>query len=323
MKRGKRLLLTVLLLSMFGTVAFAAAPQVESILQQHDIIVPFFLPRVLFNITPQGDDVSWSIQRQTEDGWEDATTNWNGGEPLQGEIAEDAGTERIWWQFKNYGDNTGHDGGVTHRLDVKVNDEVVTQVDFDVTYIPELGMDYISLKDWKTEEQLRAPNHLWYVEKKVCAFGPTFHDACDEITGEWYRFAVVDFDKPGTQVFDLICNDMWQVGYVTVTVKGDWAQVDYICGDDEQIWTDKEFFTFFGGPDDVKRLDTRRLESRFAYGQPFSISENFGDDRIVMLYVCNEMTFDSASGCVTRFQPERPENRQTVAEMTRMLLKEE
>lgn len=129
MSKGKRLVLALVLLVTFCTVAIAASPKVDSILQEHDVLVPFFLPRTLFTITPQGDDVTWSISRKNGDEWEDATVSWDQSTPLQGEIGADDGQQRIWWNFKNYGDNTGHDGGVTHRLDVKVNGETVTQVD--------------------------------------------------------------------------------------------------------------------------------------------------------------------------------------------------
>ena len=232
MSKGKRLVLALVLLVTFCTVAIAASPKVDSILQEHDVLVPFFLPRTLFTITPQGDDVTWSISRKNGDEWEDATVSWDQSTPLQGEIGADDGQQRIWWNFKNYGDNTGHDGGVTHRLDVKVNGETVTQVDFDVTYVPELGLDYISLRDWKTEEDLKAARYAWYNKVEVCSFGPQFKEACDELTDEWYRFSVVDLSQQGTQVFDMIANDTWHLGYVTVTVDGDWAQVDYFCSED-------------------------------------------------------------------------------------------
>ena len=217
MSKGKRLVLALVLLVTFCTVAIAASPKVDSILQEHDVLVPFFLPRTLFTITPQGDDVTWSISRKNGDEWEDATVSWDQSTPLQGEIGADDGQQRIWWNFKNYGDNTGHDGGVTHRLDVKVNGETVTQVDFDVTYVPELGLDYISLRDWKTEEDLKAARYAWYNKAEVCSFGPQFKEACDELTDEWYRFSVVDLSQQGTQVFDMIANDTWHLGYVTVT----------------------------------------------------------------------------------------------------------
>lgn len=55
MSKGKRLVLALVLLVTFCTVAIAASPKVDSILQEHDVLVPFFLPRTLFTITPQGD----------------------------------------------------------------------------------------------------------------------------------------------------------------------------------------------------------------------------------------------------------------------------
>ena len=64
MSKGKRLVLALVLLVTFCTVAIAASPKVDSILQEHDVLVPFFLPRTLFTITPQGDDVTWSKERR-------------------------------------------------------------------------------------------------------------------------------------------------------------------------------------------------------------------------------------------------------------------
>lgn len=326
MSKGKRLVLALVLLAMCCTVAIAASPKVDSVLQEHDVIVPFFLPRTLFTITPQGDDVSWSISRQNGDTWEDATTAWDQSTPLQGEIGADDGEQRIWWNFKNYGDNTGHDGGVTHRLDVKVNGEVVTQVDFDVTYVPELGLDYVSLRDWKTEDDLKAAQSVWYSQQEVCSFGPRFQDTCEELTDAWYRFSVVDLSRQGTQVFDLIANDTWHLGYVTVTVDGDWAQVDYVCSEDlkpasswDQVYVYREFFTFFRSPEEVRRLTPRRINSPFSFGKPFCISEYFGDDRVVMLYVNNLMSFSTGNPYVTRFWKEKPENQDTLNAMKALL----
>ena len=53
MSKGKRLVLALVLLVTFCTVAIAASPKVDSILQEHDVLVPFFLPRTLFTITPR------------------------------------------------------------------------------------------------------------------------------------------------------------------------------------------------------------------------------------------------------------------------------
>jgi len=44
MSKGKRLVLALVLLVTFCTVAIAASPKVDSILQEHDVLVPFFLP---------------------------------------------------------------------------------------------------------------------------------------------------------------------------------------------------------------------------------------------------------------------------------------
>lgn len=87
MSKGKRLVLALVLLVTFCTVAIAASPKVDSILQEHDVLVPFFLPRTLFTITPQGDDVTWSISRKNGDEWEDATVSWDQYTPLRAESA--------------------------------------------------------------------------------------------------------------------------------------------------------------------------------------------------------------------------------------------
>lgn len=312
MNKKKRFVLALILLGMFCTVAVAASPQVDSILQEHSIIVPFFWPRTLFTITPEDEDVSWSISRYNGEEWEDATVSREDATPLQGEIGADEGTERIWWNFYNYGDYTAHDGGVTHRLDVSVDGEVVTQVDFDVTYIPALGLDYISLVDWKNEDDLKqqkqTTNDVWFTKQEACSFGPQFKDECEELTDEWYRFSVVDFSQQGTQVFDLIAADAWHIGYVMVTVDGDWAQVDYICSEDlntadgwDQVYVYREFVTFFKSTNDVIRLNPRRIYTNFKFGEPFSISECFGEERVVMMYVNNLVSFNTANPYVTRF----------------------
>ena len=94
----------------------------------------------------------------------------------------------------------------------------------------------------------------------------------------------------------MIANDTWHLGYVTVTVDGDWAQVDYFCSEDldpdsqwDQVHVYREFFTFFRSTEEVHRLTPRRIESPFTFGKPFRISDYFGDDRVALLYVNNMM----------------------------------
>ena len=197
MSKGKRLVLALVLLVTFCTVAIAASPKVDSILQEHDVLVPFFLPRTLFTITPQGDDVTWSISRKNGDEWEDATVSWDQSTPLQGEIGADDGQQRIWWNFKNYGDNTGHDGGVTHRLDVKVN-----------------GSD-------KTVREIANPD----IVNAVSVNGGNYLISCNEnVGGLYYNKAM--FDEHGWEVpqtwdeFVALCAEIKAAGIAPLAYPG-------------------------------------------------------------------------------------------------------
>lgn len=124
----------------------------------------------------------------------------------------------------------------------------------------------------------------------------------------------------------MIANDTWHLGYVTVTVDGDWAQVDYFCSEDldpdsqwDQVHVYREFFTFFRSTEEVHRLTPRRIESLFTFGKPFRISDYFGDDRVVLLYVNNLMSFSTANPYVTRFGMNKPENQDTLNAMKALM----
>ena len=113
---------------------------------------------------------------------------------------------------------------------------------------------------------------------------------------------------------------------MTVTVDGDWAQVDYFCSEDldpdsqwDQVHVYREFFTFFRSTEEVHRLTPRRIESPFTFGKPFRISDYFGDDRVVLLYVNNLMSFSTANPYVTRFGMNKPENQDTLNAMKALM----
>ena len=124
----------------------------------------------------------------------------------------------------------------------------------------------------------------------------------------------------------MIANDTWHLGYVTVTVDGDWAQVDYFCSEDlapdsqwDQVHVYREFFTFFRSTEEVHRLTPRRIESPFTFGKPVRISDYFGDDRVALLYVNNLMSFSTANPYVTRFGMNKPENQDTLNAMKALM----
>lgn len=306
--------------AMACTLLFGAAQAevtVESALDAGDVDVVNDTAESIFTITPGAEDFAWALYRMEDGTWSPVTAELGSSTVIAGTGTADGGAVEIGWDYWYNGDWTASDGGVQHRLEVSVGGEVVNTADFYVNFFSQRDFDRVSLVSWEERDDgtIAPTEQEWYVDNTVCAFGPALKDMIPGLTGKWYTAAVVDLSVQGTQRFDLIGAGAWKLGTVTVTVDGDEAVVDYLCTEDvntidtwNEISVEREFVMLYPDLEAIGTADPAQIESPFAFGEPFSIAQTFGEDTTVILYVNNVMTYGSHSPYVTRFWPNLPEN---------------
>lgn len=300
---------------------------ISSALEKQDVDVANDEVKTIFTITPGTEDFTWALFRLEDGEWQPVTEELESGSAISGSGSADGGAVEIGWDYWYNGDWTAADGGVQHRLEVTVGDEVVNTADFYVNFFSQRDYDRVSLVSWEERDDgtVAPSEEEWYVDNTVCVFGPALKDVKPGVTGKWYTAAVVDLSVQGTQRFDLIGAGAWKLGTVTVTVEGDEAVVTYQCTEDlntMDTWDDitaaREFVMLWPDADAIDTVDPAQIESPFTFGEPFSITESLGGQMTAILYVNNMMTYGSHSPHVTRFWPNLAENaaiRQAMADL--------
>lgn len=315
MKKTLALVLALLML-LCGT-AMAENPTVESILDKQDVDVEVGKPSTIFTITPNDADFTWAIYRQEDGEWKVATASLVNTTPLEGSGTAADGAVNIDWDYWFNGDYSGYDGGVEHKLEVSVGEEVVTVVNFFVNYFYHHSFDRVSLLSWFEDYTgvLSAARPCWYPNNTANSFGP-------KVAGSWQTYSAVDLSVQGEQIFDLVAAGAWKIGTVKVTVNGDEVIVTYEMTEDintRDIWddinVDSEYLNIFG---DAASVDLT-AESTYAFGTPISIANDLGGDTTVALLISNKVDYPSHSPFVTRFWPNMRENKAIVEAMNAIL----
>ena len=313
----KKLLAMILATLMLFGIALAQNPTVDSVLTDHDVDVEPGSPSTIFTITPGDADFTWALYRLEGEEWAPATVEKGSSTAVQGSGSAFGSVVEIAWDYWYNGDYTGYDGGVKHKLEVRVGDDVVAVVDFYVNYFMNYSYDRVSLLSWLEDEDgnLTTNQGNWYPDNTANVFGP-------EVEGSWQTFAAVDLSVQGEQTFDLVAAGSWKIGTVTVTVDGDTVTVDYYMTEDvntrdewDVINVDAEYVNIFA---DAASIDMN-AESAFAFGEPISIANDLGGDTIVCLYIKNQVDYPDFSPYVSRFWPNAPVNKAIVEAMNALL----
>lgn len=291
----------------------SVAPIVSTDMTKGPIVNDHLVPTdpVVFEIAHNGVDYTWQILSFAEGKWTECTS----AHTETGDVDIQALT---FWNPK-YGvdggsDKTPNNGELTHWLVItyEVNGEAVTDA-------YEFYGDWNDYQDswfgihWESFTNYTLP--CWYPNNTANVFGP-------KVPGSWQTYAAVDLSVQGTQELKLIGAGAWTLGTVTVTVDGDTVVVDYLMDEDintrdtwDDINVDSEYLNIFA---DAASIDIY-AESAFAFGTPFSITEDLGGDTTVALYVCNKVDYPSHSPYVTRFWPNMRENKAIVEAMNAIL----
>ena len=137
----------------------------------------------------------------------------------------------------------------------------------------------------------------WYPNNTACSFGPLFRDMRPALTDKWYMFTPLDLREQGTFEYEYIASNMYVIGKVYVDVQGDQVCVTYKNFYENQkgkTETQTEYLNFFHNLKSVKDVDPESLgESGFAFGRPFSISQDLKGDKKVLMFVRNVVTYST------------------------------
>ncbi len=140
----------------------------------------------------------------------------------------------------------------------------------------------------------RMIKNSYYPGNTVCSFGPHFRDLTPRLTDDWYTFTPVDLSVQGRQTFPLTASNMYVIGEAHVDVFGDQFFVTYSYFHAAPAGTTvprEEFIAFFNAYDDITSADPGKITSRFAFGVPYSVSRDLGNDSNVLMFICNRANY--------------------------------
>lgn len=193
---------------------------------------------------------------------------------------------------------------------------------------------YIAQKLVITKENVITYNHYintYYYHNTVSSFGPHFRDVTPELTDLWYMFTPIDLTIQGRQTFELAASNMYVIGEVYVDVAGDMVTVtyhNYYDGKGGSTETISEFLTFFNSyadvqiPNDTPVKEYQMLPTNFAFGRPFSITNDLGGDANVLMFirnVVNYFRFPTGTREFRRFYENNPDNKALREHMLRLM----
>lgn len=142
--------------------------------------------------------------------------------------------------------------------------------------------------------------NVYYYHNTVSSMGPRFRDVTPELTDLWYMFTPIDLTLQGRQTFELIASNMYVIGEVYVDVAGDMVTVTYhnfYDGKGGTTETISEFLNFFNAyvevdiPNDIPVKEHEMLPTMFAFGRPFSITQDLGGDANVLMFIRNVINY--------------------------------
>lgn len=162
-----------------------------------------------------------------------------------------------------------------------------------------------------------SPSSPWVWENTVCSFGPSFQSLDSSLTDAWYTFTVVDLSQEGIQSFDLVAGGTYRIGKVYVNVMDGLVRVTYRYVCPSQIYEKDAFFTIFHDVQGICSADPDTLEG-MTYGDYYDIAADLNGDTIVLLFVCNRVSFLKDTPGVERFYDNLLENQKLCQDMLKL-----
>lgn len=216
-----------------------------------------------------------------------------------------------------------YDTGMTAKKPVKRLRAAFTSAGKELGHL-DLFYTYVSVQG--KSASVTVETAVWYTNNTACCFGPAFRDIKPTLTDKWYTFTPLDLTKQGTREFDYVASNMYVIGKVYVTVRGDDVTVTYHNFYEDQggnTETLSEFLYFFHDLKSVREVEPENMGiPGFEFGRKISIENDLEGDTNVLLFIRNRVTyrnFATNSQKLTRFWPNLPERKALREEMIRLM----
>lgn len=160
--------------------------------------------------------------------------------------------------------------------------------------------------------------YTWYPSNTLSTFGLALRDVRPELTDKWYNVTPVDLSQDGTTAIELVAGNLYIVGKVLVTVKGDEVVVTYESRgmNNDTLRMESEFFTLFPNLDAITTVEPEEIGEGFKFGEAISIANDLEGNANQLLFVRNVATYRDHVNSTTKYtrlwpnQPHRKEMRQ-------------
>ncbi len=134
------------------------------------------------------------------------------------------------------------------------------------------------------------------LQDTLCAFGLRLKDVgnyLDPSYSTWYMFTPFDASVEGMQTYELVVNDAYIVGTCTLTILNGEVSFTYNLNS-PGIQMEEEFFTILNKMTDLHEYEPEKLMDKYAMktNTPYSISQQFGGDTNLVLYMCCRVRFE-------------------------------
>ncbi len=131
-----------------------------------------------------------------------------------------------------------------------------------------------------------------FYNNTVCAIGPRLRDVnlSPYNSDNWYMFTPFDASQDGTQTYELIASNRYDVGTATIDVRDGTVTVNYKVFYNVDITL--EFFTILNQMSDLHEYEPEALSSiAMQPGHAYSIADDFGGDTNLVLYFCSRADY--------------------------------
>jgi hypothetical protein len=149
--------------------------------------------------------------------------------------------------------------------------------------------------DRNTNQPYYTQVHNSYLPRNtVSSFGPQFRVISPSFTKKWYMFTPIDLSIQGRQTFTLVASNMYEIGEVYVDVFDDTVNLSYSYyydGESDKIEPVKDFVTIYKDYAEALEHDPDTEQTSFAFGQPFSITNQLDGDTNVLMFIRNNLTY--------------------------------
>ena len=130
----------------------------------------------------------------------------------------------------------------------------------------------------------------------LCAFGLRLKDVGSYLNpaySTWYMFTPFDASVEGMQTYELVVNDAYIVGTGTLTILNGEISFNYTLNS-PGVQIEEEFFTIVNKMTDLHEYEPEELINKYALktNTPYSISQQFGGDTNLVLYMCCRVRFE-------------------------------